>query len=83
MSTQSARLELRIAPESKELIDRAAQLCNTTITAFVTEVVLARAKEVVEGPAEPRGRRPRPIGGWSFELPDDWDDPIVDMSEYR
>ncbi len=83
MSTRpSARLELRIAPESKQLIERAAKLSNTTLTAFVTEVVVARAQELVEGPQEGRPPGLRPIGGWSFALPDDWDEPLEDMADY-
>lgn len=83
MSTRpSARLELRIAVESKQLIERAAKLSNTTLTAFVTEVVVARARELVEGPHTPKQAAPRSIGGWSFALPDDWDDPLDDMADY-
>ncbi len=84
MSTQSARIELRIAPESKHLIERAAELSNRSVTAFVTEVVVARARELVEGPtARGSAARPRPVGGWSFELPEGWDEPLDDLADYR
>lgn len=83
MSTPSARLELRIAPENKQLIERAAELSNRSLTAFVTEVLVARARELVEGPARLEVERPRPIGGWSFSLPDGWDEPLDDLAEYR
>ncbi|MCA9488973.1 MAG: DUF1778 domain-containing protein [Alphaproteobacteria bacterium] len=82
MSAQTARLELRIAPESKHLIERAAELSHLSVTAFVTEVVVARAREVVEGPTS-RPAEPRPLGGWSFDLPEGWDDPIDDLADYR
>jgi uncharacterized protein (DUF1778 family) len=70
VSTRSARIELRVTPETKHLIERAAELSNRSLTAFVTEVAVARARELLGGPqtsAPPA--RPRPIGGWSFELP--------------
>ena len=81
--SSTARLELRLAPKNKELIELAAKLSNTTITAFVTDIVVARARELVEGPAEPSERSPRPIGGWTFALPDDWDHPLEDMHASR
>lgn len=83
-STQTSRLELRIAPESKHLIERAAELSNRSVTAFVTEVVVARAREVLEGPsARTSATRPRRLGGWSFDLPAGWDEPLDDLAEYR
>jgi hypothetical protein len=83
MSTQTARLELRIAPESKQLIERAAELSNRSVTAFVTDVVVARAREVVEGPSARASAEPRRLGGWSFDLPAGWDEPLDDLAEYR
>ena len=82
MSSQSARLELRIAPESKKLIERAAEVTNTSVTRFVTDVVVARARELLEGPEATAAKRPRPVGGWAFTLPDGWDAPLDDMAEY-
>lgn len=79
----TARLELRISPEKKELIERAARLTNLTLTAFVTNTVVARARQLVEGPAQTPEGGPRPIGGWSFVLPEDWDDPLDDFADYR
>jgi len=79
----TARLELRISPEKKELIERAARLTNSTLTAFVTDTLVARARRLVRGPAESSVEAaPRPIGGWSFVLPEDWDDPLDDFADY-
>ena len=84
MSTQTARLQLRIAPESKQLIERAAELSNRSVTAFVTDVVVARAREVVEGPsARASPTESRRLGGWSFDLPTGWNEPLDDLAEYR
>lgn len=83
MPSHTARLELRISPEKKELIERAARLTNLTLTAFVTNTLVARARRLVEGPAQAPEGGPRPIGGWSFILPEDWDDPLDDFADYR
>jgi hypothetical protein len=80
---QGARLELRMDPEDKALIERAAALTGRSLTAFVTEVVVARAEAVVHGTREAAERRPRPVGGWSFDLPDGWDAPLDDLAAYR
>lgn len=77
----TSRLELRLPREQKERIERAAALAGTSLTRFVLDAVLARAREL-DGEA-PSVRAPRPIGGWSFELPDDWDDPLPDFDAYR
>ena len=81
--SSTARIEVRIEPQSKDLIERAAALTHRSVTTFVTEVVVARAREVVEGPAHRRADHARPIGGWSFHLPEGWDAPIDDLAEYR
>lgn len=83
MPAQTARLELRIAPDKKQLIERAAELSNTSVTAFATEVLVERARELVEGPSRPAPDRTRPIGGWSFTIPEDWDEPLEDLADYR
>jgi hypothetical protein len=77
----TARLELRIEAESKALIERAAELTHQSVTAFATGVLVAHARGVIDGPV--RRDRPRPIGGWSFALPDDWDAPLLDLGDYR
>ncbi len=81
MST--ARIELRIKPDAKALIQRAAALSHVSLTDFITDMALARARELVNGVASPPLRQPRPIGGWSFELPEGWDASLDDMAEYR
>ncbi len=86
LPSQTARLELRIAPDKKRLIEQAAKLSNTTLTAFVTETLVERARLLVEGPklsTDSGTDDLRPIGGWSFELPDDWDAPLDDFADYR
>ncbi|MDP2305458.1 MAG: DUF1778 domain-containing protein [Pseudomonadota bacterium] len=79
----TARIELRVEPESKRLIERAAELSHQSVTAFAIEALVGRARELVEGPASAPSRLPRPIGGWSFELPEGWDAPLDDLAEYR
>lgn len=80
----TARLELRIAPDAKETIERAAELTQRSVTAFVTDEVLARAKELLEGPRAARAPlAERPVGGWSFTLPEGWDAPLEDLEDYR
>ena len=79
----TARLELRIAPEHKELIERAAALTDRSVTTFATEVLVSRARDVVEGPHRPKKAHTRPVGGWSFPLPDGWDAPLDDFRDYR
>lgn len=81
MST--ARIELRIKPDAKALIQRAAALSHVSLTDFITDMALACARELVNGVASPPLRQPRPIGGWSFELPEGWDASLDDMAEYR
>ncbi|MEQ1501560.1 MAG: DUF1778 domain-containing protein [Myxococcota bacterium] len=83
-ATASARLELRISSASKELIERAADLSDRSVTAFATDVLVTRAREIVEGVRpEADALEPRPIGGWSFSLPDGWDDPLDALEDYR
>jgi hypothetical protein len=75
-----ARLELRIDPEEKRLIEAAAAAEHKTVSGFVSEVLVRRAREVLSGR---EGRTARPIGGWSFELPEGWDAPLDDFAAYR
>lgn len=78
----TARLELRIEPADKALIERAAELQHRSVTAFASAVLVARARELLQGPtAGPV--QPRPVGGWSFALPADWDAPLHDFEDYR
>ena len=42
------RLEVRVTPEQDALIRQAADLEDTTVTAFVLDTVTARAKRVVK-----------------------------------
>lgn len=80
--TATSRLELRLPAEAKAEIERAAALSGTSVTRFALDTLLARARELTEGaPATPPARRP--LGGWSFELPDGWDGPIDDFADYR
>ncbi len=74
------RLELRIAPEDKRLIEEAAAARHQTVSRFVVEALVRRAREVV---GERTDRSPRPIGGWSFTLPDGWDAPPDDFADWR
>lgn len=75
-----ARLELRIDPEQKRLIEAAAAAEHQSVSAFVVEALVRRARAVVSGR---EGHAPRPIGGWSFPLPDGWDAPLEDFGEWR
>jgi len=50
---------------------------------FITGVALARAQELVNGLSAPPLRQPRPIGGWSFDVPEGWDTPLDDVAVYR
>lgn len=81
--TRSARLEVRIAPEDKALLEAAAELSRQSLSSFVTRVAVERARELLNGPQKVRVTASRPIGGWTFELPDDWDAPLDDFAEYR
>ncbi len=57
-TARSSRLELRVAPDEKEIIDRAATLSGSSTTDFVRSTMLAasreavRAHEVIEVTAE-------------------------------
>ncbi len=44
---KTARLEVRLAPEQKKLIEEAARLSGATTSAFVQMVLLERARETV------------------------------------
>lgn len=50
---------------------------------FITGVALARGQELVNGLSAPPLRQPRPIGGWSFDVPERWDTPLDDVAVYR
>ena len=44
----NSRLSLRIAPEEKSLLVRAAAMQHTDLTEFVTRTVVAEAQKVIE-----------------------------------
>jgi uncharacterized protein (DUF1778 family) len=46
-TARSSRLELRVAPDEKALIDRAAALTGSNTTDFVRSTMLSAAKEAV------------------------------------
>jgi uncharacterized protein (DUF1778 family) len=48
VSHRRHRLEVRVSPEQDALIRQAAELQDTTVTAFVLDSVTARANEVLE-----------------------------------
>jgi hypothetical protein len=75
-----ARLELRIDPEHKRLIEEAAAVEQQSVSAFVVDVLVRRARSVISGR---EANVPRPIGGWSFALPEGWDAPIDDFADLR
>ena len=45
-STQSMRLDVRLAPEHKDLIERAATLLGQTTSAFTVSTLVREAEEV-------------------------------------
>ena len=47
-SSKSARLETRVSPEQKELIERAAAYAGRTVSDFVLAHVESAAKKVIE-----------------------------------
>ena len=75
-----ARLELRIDPEQKRLIEEAAAAKHQSVSAFVVDVLVRHARAVISGRD---GRAPRPIGGWSFVLPEGWDAPLDEFADWR
>jgi uncharacterized protein (DUF1778 family) len=44
---KAARLDLRLEPEHKELLERAAQLSEMSVSNFTTSAALDKAREVV------------------------------------
>jgi uncharacterized protein (DUF1778 family) len=46
-TTRNSRLDLRIAPEEKELIERAASLTGTNTADFIRSTTLAAAREAI------------------------------------
>lgn len=48
MSPRTARLEMRLTPEQKELLERAAAVAGLDLTAFALSVLTDRAFEVLE-----------------------------------
>ncbi|HET7036019.1 MAG TPA: DUF1778 domain-containing protein [Thermomicrobiaceae bacterium] len=46
-TARSSRLDLRIAPEEKELIDRAAALMGSNTTDFVRSTLLGAARDAI------------------------------------
>ncbi len=75
-----ARLEIRIDPEQKRLIEEAAAAEHQSVSAFVVDTLVRRARAVV---TRREGHGPRPIGGWSFALPEGWDAPLDDFADLR
>lgn len=75
-----ARLDLRLDPDDKRLIEEAAATQRVSVTRFVVEALVRRAREVV---GDGGRRAPRPVGGWSFSLPDGWDDDLDDFVDWR
>jgi hypothetical protein len=76
----NARLDLRLEPDDKRLIEEAAATVQLSVTRFVVDALVRRAREVV---ADGGRRSPRPVGGWSFTLPDGWDDELDDFAAWR
>lgn len=75
-----ARLDLRLDPADKLLIEEAAASRRVSVTRFVVDAVVRSAREVV---GDGGRRAPRPVGGWSFPLPEGWDDDLDDFAEWR
>lgn len=75
-----ARLDLRLDPEDKHLIEEAAKAQHLSVTRFVVRTLVQRAREVV---GDGGRRAPRPVGGWSFSLPEGWDDDLDDFATWR
>jgi hypothetical protein len=75
-----ARLDLRLDPEDKRLIEEAAASQHVSVTRFVVDALVRRAREVV---GDGGRRAPRPVGGWSFLLPEGWDDDLDDFAAWR
>ncbi len=75
-----ARLELRIDPEHKRLIEEAAAAEHQSVSAFVVDALVRRARAVISGR---EGHAPRPTGGWSFPLPEGWDAPLDEFADWR
>lgn len=55
MSTQTARLDLRLTDADKQRIERAAILLDMPISAFVREAVLREADQAIARPHAKRG----------------------------
>lgn len=75
-----ARLDLRLEPEEKRLIEEAAAAQRVSVTRSVVEALVRRAREVV---GDGNRRAPRPVGGWSFSPPEGWDDDLDDFAKWR
>lgn len=48
LPNQSARLDFRLSPEHKELIERAARIDGQTVSSFVVATLLRAAREALE-----------------------------------
>src|SRR5688572_18785599 len=48
MSAQNARLDMRLRPEHKDLIEQAAAITGQTVTAFAMSALLEKAQQVLE-----------------------------------
>lgn len=46
--TTSARIDFRLSPEHKDLIERAASVLGQTVSDFATTTLLSRARQAVE-----------------------------------
>lgn len=48
LPNQSSRLDFRISPEQKSLIERAARATGQTVSGFATTILLRAAEDVIE-----------------------------------
>jgi uncharacterized protein (DUF1778 family) len=48
LPARSERLETRVTPDQKRLIERAAKICGTSVTDFVVNNVQEAAREVIQ-----------------------------------
>jgi uncharacterized protein (DUF1778 family) len=48
LPNQSARLDFRLSPEQKSLIERAARITGQTVSGFATTILLRAAEDAIE-----------------------------------
>ena len=48
MATHTARIEIRLVPERKDLIEQAAQLLGMTVTEFASSRLVSAARETIQ-----------------------------------